>query len=234
MTRRSLRNDPLAARGRAGPQPHETTGSHLHPRRHPQRQDDSGLPVAGPDAGEAVAGHGGERGRHGERPSKSQLKREMTALQALGEQLLTLTPAKLRGLPIPKELVEAVELAQRIQSSREGLRRQRQYIGRLMREIDAQPLRDALAVDGAAHRAAVAAMHAAEHWRERLLADPQALAELVERNPACTALADAIARLVDDARAELARSQPGRRYRELFRTLRDALAGATRPQGGPA
>lgn len=230
MTRRSLRNDPLAARGRAGPQPHETTGSHLHPRRHAQRQDAGDLPVAGPDAGEAVAGHGGEHAR----PSKSQLKREMTALQELGERLLTLAPARLRSLPIPQELVEAVELAQRIRGSREGLRRQRQYIGRLMREIDARPLRDALSVDGAAHRAEVAAMHAAEHWRERLLADPQALDELVERNPACAELADAIARLVDDARAELACAQPGRRHRELFRTLRDALSGAPRAQARPA
>lgn len=232
MSRRSLRNDPVAARGHAGPQPHETTGSHLHPRRRTHRHDAGESPPAGPAGGEAHAEHGGADAR--ERPSKSQLKREMTALQALGEQLLALPPAKLRSLPIPQQIVEAVELAQRIRSSREGLRRQRQYIGRLMREIDAQPLRDALSADGAAHRAEVAAMHAAEHWRERLLAEPSALAELVERSPACAALADELARLVDDARAELARSQPGRRHRQLFRTLRDALAGAPRPAARPA
>ncbi len=230
MTRRSLRNDPLAARGRAGPQPHETTGSHLHPRRRAQRDDAGPAPPTGPAGGEAFAGHGAGR----ERPSKSQLKREMTALQALGERLLALPAAKLRGLPLPEQVIEAVELAQRIRDSREGLRRQRQYIGRLMREIDPQPLRDALHAEGAAHRAEVAAMHAAAHWRERLLAEPAALDELVGRSAACAALAGEIARLAEDARAEAARSQPGRGHRELFRTLRDALGGAKAPAAGPA
>lgn len=148
----------------------------------------------------------------------------MTALQALGEQLLGMPAAKLRDLPIPQRLVEAVELAQRIRNSREGLRRQRQYIGKLMREIDAEPLRDALAVDGERHRAEVAAMHAAEHWRERLLADPGALAEIAREYPDA---ADAIARLLDAAREEIARGQGGRRTRELFRLLRDTFGEST-------
>jgi len=162
-----------------------------------------------------------EQTRRDARPSKSQLKREMTALQALGEQLLDVPPAKLRTLPIPSELIEAVELAQRIRNSREGLRRQRQFIGRLMREIDAGPLRDALAADGSRHRAEVAAMHAAEHWRTRLLEEPQAIDEFVAQHPA---LADELPRLVEQARAERAGGQPGRRQRELFRRLRDVLA----------
>ncbi len=203
MTRRSSRKDPAAALGRAGPQPHRTTGSHLHPRAH----DD-----AGAGAGERA---------EGERPSKSQLKREMSALQDLGEQLLEMPLAKLRTLPIPQQLIEAVELAQRIRNSREGLRRQRQYIGRLMRDIDAEPLRDALSADGAHHRREVAAMHAAEHWRERLLADPKALAEFVEQFPHAD---PGLAKLVEETRADLGRSQPTRHYRELFRQLRDTIA----------
>lgn len=145
----------------------------------------------------------------------------MTALQDLGEELLRLTPAKLRKLPIPQELIEAVELAQRIANSREGLRRQRQFIGKLMREIDAAPLRDALSADGARHRGEVATMHAAEHWRTRLLEEPAALAEFVALNPA---LADALPRLIEQVHAERAKAQPGRRYRELYRLLRDTLA----------
>ena len=145
----------------------------------------------------------------------------MTALQDLGEQLLRLTPAKLRKLPIPQELIDAVELAQRISNSREGLRRQRQFIGRLMREIDAAPLRDALSEDGARHRGEVATMHAAEHWRTRLLEEPAALAEFVALHPG---LAGDLPRLIEQVHAERGKAQPGRRYRELFRLLRDALA----------
>jgi ribosome-associated protein len=164
------------------------------------------------------------------RPSKSQLKREMTELQDLGERLLKLQPSKLRALPIPPELLEAVELAQRI-NSREGLRRQRQYIGRLMRAVDSQPLRAALDGDGAQHRAEVALMHAAEHWRERLLTETDALAMLRQRYEAAGALPESEWSLaIEQARAEKARGQPGRHFRELYRMLREALAPAPTPK----
>ena len=225
MTRRSSRKDPVAALGRAGPQPHHTTGSHLHPRAHGEH--------GAPTHGDGSTTHGDEgSGAHAgrERPSKSQLKREMNALQDLGEQLLALPPAKLRTLPIPQQLIEAVELGQRIRNSREGLRRQRQYIGRLMRDIDAEPLRDALSADGAHHRREVAAMHAAEHWRERLLADPKALAEFVGQFPhAGPGLESELAKLIDETRAELARGQPTRHHRELFRRLRDTISTEPTP-----
>ena len=164
------------------------------------------------------------------RPSKSQLKREMTELQDLGERLLKLQPSKLRALPIPPELLEAVELAQRI-NSREGLRRQRQFIGRLMRAVDAQPLRAALDGDGAQHRAEVALMHAAEHWRERLLTESDALSMLRQRYEAAGALPESEWSLaIEQARAEKARGQPGRHFRELYRMLREALAPAPTPK----
>jgi len=145
----------------------------------------------------------------------------MNALQDLGERLLEMPLAKLRTLPIPDQLIEAVELAQRIRNSREGLRRQRQYIGRLMRDIDAEPLRDALSADGAHHRREVATMHAAEHWRERLLADPKALAEFIEQFPHAD---PGLAKLIDETRADLGKTPPGRHYRELFRQLRDTIS----------
>ena len=84
-------------------------------------------------------------------PSKSQRKRDMHALQELGEELVALQPARLRSLALPESLLEAIEQAQRI-SSREGRRRQLQLIGKLMRQVDADPIRDALAVDGNRHR----------------------------------------------------------------------------------
>ncbi len=159
-----------------------------------------------------------------ERPSKSQLKREMTALQELGEQLLGLSLARLRTLPIPEKLYEAIELAQRIRD-REGLRRQRQYIGRLMRDVDPQPIRDALSQHGASHRAEVAAMHSAEQWRERLLTQPDALDAFRHEHPQAN---PQLAKLVASARAEAGAAQHGRHYRELFRLLRDTIAAGQR------
>ena len=229
MTRRTLRNDPVAARGRAGPQPHQTTGSHLHQRQSaPGAVDEAGRHDHGDPhrTTRSTTQSQEEYDRGGERPSKSQLKREMSALQDLGEQLLRLPPAKLRRLPIPEQLIEAVELAQRIANSREGLRRQRQFIGRLMREIDAAPLRDALSEGGARHRGEVATMHAAEHWRTRLLEEPAALAEFVALHPS---LAGELPPLIEQVHAERGKAQPGRRYRELFRVLRDALGEPASP-----
>lgn len=160
------------------------------------------------------------------RPSKSQRKRDMHALQDLGERLLALQPHKLRALPIPPALLDAIELARRI-TSREGLRRQRQYIGRLMREIDSAPIIAALDDDGSRHRAEVAVMHAAERWRDRLLADPATVGEFLRQHPQPPdAAGPGLSAMVDEARAELARGEPGRRYRELYRHLRDTLSQA--------
>jgi len=71
-----------------------------------------------------------------EPPSKSQRKREATALQDLGEQLVKLTAAQLRHIPLPDDLVAAVHAAQAI-AQRGGRKRQLQYIGKLMRQLDA-------------------------------------------------------------------------------------------------
>ncbi len=78
------------------------------------------------------------------RPSKSARKRAAHAAQALGEELIGLKPAELDSLGLPDELHDAVVEAQRIRNSRGGLARQRQYIGKLMREIDLDPIEAAL------------------------------------------------------------------------------------------
>ncbi|OJX08780.1 MAG: hypothetical protein BGO72_15450 [Burkholderiales bacterium 70-64] len=155
-----------------------------------------------------------------EAPSKSQLKRDMLALQALGERLLPLPDERLQQLPVPPELIEAVRLARGIRA-REGLRRQLQYVGRLMREVDAQALRAALDDETREQRLATAVMHEAERWRERLLADDRALADWLERHPGTR---DGVGPLVPRARRELAAGAPGRAYRELYRALRERLA----------
>lgn len=199
-----------------------------------------------------------------DRPSKSQRKRDMHALQDLGERLLAMQPAKLAALPLPPSLADAIALARTI-TSREGLRRQRQYIGRLMREVDPGPIVAALDDDGSRHRAEVAVMHAAERWRARMLDDTSAIAEFLRQHPprahvdeaalrehrdaaplpghgdaaaprehgaATTSRAPddaaSLRRLVDEARQEVARGEPARRFRELYRHLRDALSEPSR------
>ncbi len=79
-----------------------------------------------------------------ERPSKTQLKRQMHELQRLAERLTALTPAQPAQIELPEALREQIELTRRI-TAREALRRQLQYLGRLMRQADADAIRAALA-----------------------------------------------------------------------------------------
>src|SRR5690606_41842269 len=101
-------------------------------------------------------------------------------VQRLGDALAALRPEQLASIPVDEKLRDAIELGRRIRS-REALRRQRQLIGRLMRDADADAIRDALEATSAGHRAEVALARAAEEWRERLLADDTALAAFRRR-----------------------------------------------------
>src|SRR5580704_10747187 len=119
----------------------------------------------------------------GERPSKSARKRAAHAAQDLGEELMRLREAQLEALELPEELKEAVRLARRI-TSRAGLARQRQYIGKLMRDIDPEPIRAALSSRSAADARETERFKRVEGWRERLISEgPPALAELSRWHP---------------------------------------------------
>lgn len=155
-----------------------------------------------------------------ERPSKTRRKRDMHELQALGESLVALRADRLAALALPEGLLDAVREAQRI-TSREGRRRQLQYIGRLMREVDPEPIRLQLSAWQRAASVHTRQHHAVEAWRERLLADDRAIDELLALHPALDA--GPLRALVRDARGERAGGAPPRRYRELFRTLKAAL-----------
>src|SRR5512145_2029455 len=120
-----------------------------------------------------------EEDDHDDRPSKSLRKRQSTDLQALGETLIELPASELAELPLPENLRDAVELARRI-TAHGGLYRQKQYIGKLMRKIDAEPIRAALAARKDRERVAAMRFRKVEHWRDRLLADgPQAIDALL-------------------------------------------------------
>jgi len=162
---------------------------------------------------------GAARAPAGEGPSKSQRKRDMLALQQIGESLLPLADERLERLPISPELIDAVRIAREIRAH-EGRRRQLQYIGRLMRDVDADALRAALADETREHRVATAVMHAAERWRERIVADDQVLRNWLDQYPDTR---ESVEPLVPRARRELAAGGPGRAYRELFRKLRNRL-----------
>ena len=114
--------------------------------------------------------------RTGPKPSKTRRKRESEALQSVGEALIDLPPEALAEAPIPDKLREAVELARRL-TKHGALRRQRQYIGKLMREIETDALDDFLAQRAELARAERRRFHALERWRDRILADGEPAVE---------------------------------------------------------
>jgi len=155
-----------------------------------------------------------------DRPSKTRRKKDMHALQALGVALVDLAPAQLAQIELPEALREAVVEAKRI-ASREARRRQVQYIGRLMRDVDPAPIRAKLDEWRGQSNAATATLHAAEHWRERLLAEEDALAAFAAACPASDL--QRLRALLRNARSAQVAGKPPRSYRELFREIRDLL-----------
>ena len=105
-----------------------------------------------------------------QRDSKSKKKREMIALQKIGEQLVSLPAAQLDKIPLDPVLVDAIVEARNI-SSREGKRRQLQYIGRLMRNADIEPIQEALDKMALKSGQSKAKLHQTERWRDKLIAE---------------------------------------------------------------
>jgi ribosome-associated protein len=157
--------------------------------------------------------------------SKSQRKREATALQALGERLVALPPARLAGLPLDETLRSAVLEAQCL--SRGALRRQLQLVGKLMRGVDADVVEQALARLDQVRAADTAHLHLLEGWRDRLVAEGEAaVAALAARYPAVDT--EALRPLV-----QAARERPQGR-RALFRFLRESLGDEAEDSGTPS
>lgn len=144
----------------------------------------------------------------------------MLELQALGTALAELPETQLARLELPEPLRAALLEARRIKSH-EAKRRQLQYIGRLMRAVDAEPLRAQLAAIEGGSAQAAAAHRRLEAWRERLLEDDEALTIFTTEHPATDV--QRIRSLIRSAREEQQRGKPPRAYRELFRMLK-ALA----------
>lgn len=157
-----------------------------------------------------------------DRPSKSERKRQSTDLQALGEALIDLPQNELDALPLPENLRDAVELARRI-TAHGGLYRQKQYIGKLMRKIDAEPIRAALAAKRDRERVAALRFRRTELWRDRLIAEgPDAIAAFAAETQREVDTAS-LARLIGRAQLEKRTEQTPKAARELFRVVRELL-----------
>jgi ribosome-associated protein len=153
--------------------------------------------------------------------SKSQVKREMTALQDLGVELVKLSRDQIRRMDLPDRLRTEILEAQRL-TANGAIRRQMQFIGKLMRDVDAEPIIEQLAVINGESAVAKAEFHAIERWRERLLENDAALTDWLVSNP--EADAQHLRQLIRNARKEAAENKPPKSSRLLFKLLRDGSA----------
>ncbi len=156
-----------------------------------------------------------------DRPSKSQLKREMTALQELGTALVELPKDALKRMPMTEDLADAVHEARRI-TDHEGKRRQLQYVGRMMRglrEDEVAALRTAIEEHRGVNKAATARLHWIERTREKLLASDEALTDFIRQHPGADPQEGRM--LIRNARREQQQARPPKYFRELFQWIKD-------------
>lgn len=157
-----------------------------------------------------------------ERPSKSALKREAHELQKLGQALIELPDARLAAIPMEEGLLTALKTLKKTKSH-EGRRRQLQYVGKLMRSADVEPLREAVAAFNLGHALDAVKLHRAERWREELAADSEAVTRWMQKHPDSDVqrLRSLIRAAQKDAAAPEQRH--GRAWRELFQFIKAEL-----------
>ena len=159
-----------------------------------------------------------------ERPSKSQLKRDMTALQKLGAELVAEARDRVKRVPMPEDVREAILDCQLIKDH-EGRRRQLQFVGKKMRTLDEEEIaaiQRTLDSWRGLSKADTNAMHALERKRDKLLTDDNALTELLANNPELDA--QQLRAMIRNARKEQAENKPPKAYRELFQILKQVAA----------
>jgi ribosome-associated protein len=163
--------------------------------------------------------------------SRTDLKRESTELQELGENLMELRAGLMAKLDLPEKLADAVAEAKRI-TNFEGKRRQMQFIGKLMRKLDEDQVKAVRAALDEQHRGSARetlALHEAEQWRASLLEDDETVQRWVDRFPATDI--QQLRALVRQARKDAVPEKPGlaprhgRAYRDIFQLVRAQLTG---------
>ena len=153
--------------------------------------------------------------------SKSQIKREMHELQKLGEELVALSAAARAKIPLDDELQDALQLADKLGNKREALRRHIQFIGRLMRTRDLEPIEQALALLRNTNQAATRQFHKVENWRDKLIADGDAVTEFIAAYPEVDV--QQLRQLIRNAKKEQEKQQPPKYYRELFQLIKPLI-----------
>ncbi len=171
--------------------------------------------------------------------TRTDLKRESTELQKLGEDLLTLRVELMTRLALPEKLTEAVAEAKRI-TNFEGKRRQMQFIGKLMRKLEATQLdgiRTALIEQHTPSAMETQTLHQAEMWRDRLVNEDDALGQWITLSPSTDS--QQLRALVRQARKDAKPEKPGatvrhgRAYRDIFQIVRAQLLGENHLDDSP-
>ncbi|GAB7128353.1 ribosome biogenesis factor YjgA [Silvimonas sp. JCM 19000] len=159
--------------------------------------------------------------------SKSQAKRDSTRLQELGEQLVALDIKVVSTLGLPERLVEAIRECKRLRSHG-ALSRQKQFIGKLMRQVDPEPIQallDRMAGTSDEHNAW---LHKLERTREQMLADGKTVEAFVAEYPAVDV--QHLRQLIRNALKEREQQKPPKAYRELFQLLKEYIPEPALPR----
>lgn len=155
--------------------------------------------------------------------SKTKRKEAMHALQDIGKELVKLPANKLEKLNLPDDLRRAVEDCRRF-TKHEAIRRQLQYIGKLMRSVDEEPIARQLAAWKGETDEEKAQLHRIERWRDRLIEDDEVLTLFLNEHPKVDATQ--LRQLIRNARHEAASNKPPKSSRAIFRLVREVYETA--------
>ncbi len=157
-------------------------------------------------------------------PSKTKIKKQMHDLQDLGEKLVELSKEHLAEVDIPDNLRLAVREVKKMKSFG-AIKRQMQYIGKLMRDVDPAPIEAKLSEWNGTSRQHITWLHQVERWRDRLLAEPDALTELLASHPGADV--QHLRALIRNAIKEKELNKPPKNFREIFQILRELIPEET-------
>jgi len=157
-------------------------------------------------------------------PSKTKIKKQMHELRDLGKELTELGKDQIAQLDIPENLRDAIREMKNINKFG-AQRRQMQYIGKLMRDVDTAPILAKLDAWKGKSQHHIAYMHQLERWRDRLMENDSALTELLGAHP--QADAQRLRTLIRNAQKEIEAGKPPKNYREIFQVLREIIPEPT-------
>ena len=154
-------------------------------------------------------------------PSKTKIKKQMHELRDLGKELTELGKDQLAQLDIPENLRDAIREMKNINKFG-AIKRQMQYIGKLMRDVDTAPILAKLDAWKGKSQHHIAYMHQLERWRDRLMESDNAMTELLAAHP--QADVQHLRTLIRNAHKEIEANKPPKNYREIFQVLREIIS----------